>query len=191
MNIFRFIIASVLCLVCSYGLLAQVITTYEEDGSTGTLLESFDQIPQYAGPDLLLFTYFENNVFASMPAKTEDVTQLSNDQPLENEYLIVMRFTLDSSGIPYDRQIISSNNLLMDDAFQKALQRMPGWVPAIIDGRYETVVVTIPLRYVIDGRFIRILGYGDWMYASSGKNFWLKLAIGAAAIGIFLALILN
>lgn len=48
---------------------------------------------------------------------------------------------------------------------------MPGWYPAIIDGEYTTVVVTLPIRYVIDGRFIQIKGYDTWMYKSTGANF--------------------
>lgn len=170
---------------------AQIITTYEEDGSVGTILEDFDQTPEYAGPDLLLFNYFENNVFAGMPAQAQDETPPGGQSSLENEYVIVMRFTLDSTGIPFDRAIISSDNLLMNDAFQKALDRMPGWYPAIIDGAYTTVVVTLPIRYVIEDRFIRILGYDTWMYKSSGENFWLKLAIGVVAVGAIALLFLT
>ncbi|MBK8487995.1 MAG: hypothetical protein WAU21_14680 [Chitinophagales bacterium] len=186
----QFLFGVILFLIVQSGT-AQIITTYEEDGSVGTVIDRFDQTPEYAGPDLLLFNYFENNVFANMPAQSQDETSLGADGSLYNEYVIVMRFTLDSSGIPTNREIISSDNLMMNDAFQKALIRMPGWYPAIIDGEYTTVVVTLPIRYVIDGRFIQIKGYDTWMYKSTGANFWLKLAIGIVAVGAIALLFLN
>lgn len=167
---------------------AQIITTYEEDGSPGTIIDKFDQTPVYAGPELLLFTYFENNVYVDMPAQSSEDVMLSDDQSIQNEYVIVMAFSLDETGIPQERRILSSDNLLMNSAFEKALYRMPGWTPAIIDGAYEKVTVIIPLRYIIEGRFIYIKGYDTWMYESSGKNYWLKLGIAALAIGIFAAL---
>lgn len=114
----QFLFGVILFLIVQSGT-AQIITTYEEDGSVGTVIDRFDQTPEYAGPDLLLFNYFENNVFANMPAQSQDETSLGADGSLYNEYVIVMRFTLDSSGIPTNREIISSDNLMMNDAFQK------------------------------------------------------------------------
>ncbi|MFN3939406.1 MAG: hypothetical protein ACK4IY_02390, partial [Chitinophagales bacterium] len=147
---------------------AQIITTYNEDGSAGTIIDKFDQTPVYAGPELLLFTYFENNVYVDMPAKSNEDVPLSGNPSVPNEYVIVMAFSLDETGIPQERRILSSDNLLMNSAFEKALYRMPGWTPAIINGEYEKVTVILPLRYTIEGRFIDIKGYDNWMYASSG-----------------------
>ena len=170
---------------------SQVFTTYTGDGSPGDLLTEFQQTPVFPGDVPQLFGFFENNVFAPMPARSGQEVSIREDNNAYYEQFVVLAFDLDRYGQISNRRIEYSNNLLMDRPFAKALDRMPLWAPAIIDSNYTDVQVYLPLRYIIIDNQIQILGWGEWLYKSSGKDFWLKFALGAIVVGTFSWLFFN
>jgi hypothetical protein len=187
----RYIVFYALLLLTSIETYAQVFTTNSGDGTPGELLTEFDQTPVYPGEVPMLFGFFENNVFAPMPARSEQETSFAEDNRAYYEHLVVLAFDLNKYGEVTNRRIEYSNNLLMDRSWQKAVDRMSIWAPAIIDGEPIDVQVYLPLRYIVVGNQIQILGWDNWLYESSGKNFWLKLVLAVVVVGTFAALFFN
>jgi hypothetical protein len=178
-------------LLLSMQAMGQIFTTETGDDSPGELLTDFDQIPVFPGDVPMLFGFFENNVFAPMPARSEQDVSFTEDNRAFYEHLVVLAFDLNQYGEISSRRIQYSNNLLMDRTWQRALEQMPLWAPAIIYGEPTDVQVFLPLRYIIVDNQIQVLGWGEWFYESSGENFWFKLVLAALVVGTFAVLFFN
>jgi hypothetical protein len=170
---------------------AQLFTTYTGDGRPGEILTEFDQTPVYAEGVSGLFQYFENNVFAPMPARSQQETTLQEDNNTFYEQKVVLAFDLNKYGEISNRRVEYSSNMLMDRSWQHALDDMGLWAPAKIYGEPTDIQVYLPIRYIIDGNQIIVLGWGEWLYQSSGQDFWLKMILGALVLGSFALLFFN
>ncbi|HPE98634.1 MAG: hypothetical protein H6548_05995 [Chitinophagales bacterium] len=164
---------------------AQLFTSYTGDGSPGEILTNFDQIPVFPGDQPELFNYFETNVYPNMPSRSQQDVNLAEGTGSFPEEKVVLAFDLNRYGEVSNRRIEYNSNLLMERSWQRALDKMPIWAPAICYGEPTDVQVYLPLRYVISDNQVVILGWGEWLYESSGRNLWLKVALGVAVLATF------
>jgi len=139
----------------------------------------FDQEPSFPGGRIELFRYLERHIPLTNPAMAEAGLYGST----------VIAFTLDAAGRITGVSIERTNTPSIESAFIRAIQEMPDWIPAQVDGVESAVLVYLPLGYQWNsGTFVFDESTTKAILGRNKKSNWLKgvLLGGAIAVAVVL-----
>ena len=139
----------------------------------------FDREPEFPGGRFELFTYLEASIPLTGPLRME--------AGLWGEALAV--FSLDAAGRVGKAQLLRFNTPGLEFPLIRALENMPDWEPAVIDGVETAVLVYLPLAFQA-GPATLVFDQST-QKAIMGRQrsaWWLKAVLLLGAVGLFAAL---
>lgn len=141
---------------------------------------AYDRAPSFPGGYRALYEFLGDNITITMPSQQE----------IQNEGgSSLLAFTLDAAGRVSDPAIINTSNPSLEYQLSLALNNMPDWEPAIVDGVNEKILVYLPLIYGVSfNQLIFDEGSGKAIVGRSKDNGWLKGLLIGGGIAIMAAL---
>ena len=139
----------------------------------------FDREPAFPGGRFELFRYLEASVTASGPAGQEAA--------LGGEALL--SFKLDAAGRVSKPEMLRTNTPSLEFAFLRAVENMPDWEPAILEGVETAVTIYLPLGYQTNGSLLVFdESINKAVLGKEPANWWLKAVLLVGAVAVFAGL---
>jgi hypothetical protein len=139
----------------------------------------FDREPAFPGGRFELFRYLEANITANGPGAQEAA--------LGGESLI--SFRLDAAGRVSKPEMLRTNTPSLEFAFLRAVENMPDWEPAILEGVETAVTVYLPLGYQTNGGILIFdESTNKAVLGREPANWWLKAVLLVGAVAVFAGL---
>ncbi len=139
----------------------------------------FDREPNFPGGRIELFRFLEANIPLTGPAQAEAA--------LGGEALLL--FALDAAGRVGEAAVVRTNTPSLEFILLRAIEKMPDWEPAVVDGMETAVLVYLPLFYrSFPGGLIMDESTQKAIVGRQPANWWLKAGLLVGAVGLFAAL---